>query len=134
MMTDLYMIQLHGGPFDGYHQSVYYILLDSCLKMPGTLPCPDGLPLPSQPAMYELKQSFIEKLDGLPTMILNYHFVGMQVGMLSATIARLIQLKNRLTNSIVKLIGGQNDIRLPNKVQADDPNQPNSQLVGKHSD
>jgi len=76
MMTDPYLIQLHGGRFDGYRQSVNYILLDTRLKMPGTLPCPDGIPSPPRAAVYELRRASIEILDGLPTMVLNYHFAG----------------------------------------------------------
>jgi hypothetical protein len=101
MMTDPYLIQLHGGFFDGYSQSVNYILQDSLLEMPGTLPCPDSLPSPSRAALYELRRASIELLDGMPTMVLNYHFVGMRVGMVSAAITRLVQWKEQLTRSLL---------------------------------
>ena len=106
MMTDLYLIQLHGGPFDGYRQSVNYILRDTRLEMPGTLPCPDSLPSPHRAALYELRRASIELLDGLPTMVLDYHFVGMRVGMVSAAITRLVQWKDRLTQSLLRVARG----------------------------
>jgi len=75
MMTGPYWIHLHGGRFDGYRQSVNYLPLDTRLEMPGTLPCPDSLPSPPRAALYELRRASIELRDGLPTMVLNYHFV-----------------------------------------------------------
>jgi hypothetical protein len=110
MMTDLYLIQLHGGPFDGYHQSVNYILLDPRFAMPGTLPCPDGFS-PSRPAIYELRRSSIELFDGLPTIVLNYHFVGMRVGIAQAAVTSLVQWKDRLTHGLLRAIRGPSDAR-----------------------
>ena len=134
MMTDLYLIHLHGGPFDGYRQSVNYILRDRRLEMPGSLPCPDSLPSPRRVALYELKQASIGLLDGLPTMVLNYHFVGMRVGMVSAAITRLVQWKDRFTRRLLRVARDPRDARLPNTAQADEPAQPNRQLTGRHSD
>ena len=134
MMTDLYLIQLHGGCFDGYRQSVNYILRDTRLEMPGALPCPDSLPSPPRAALYELRRASIELLDGLPTMVLNYHFVGMRVGMVSAAITRLVQWKDRLTQSLLRVTRGPRDARLPNTAQTDEPAQPHRQLAGRHSD
>jgi hypothetical protein len=105
MMTDPYLIRLHGGRFDGYRQSVNYILLDTRLEMPGTLPCPDDIPSPPRAAVYELRRASIEILDGLPTMVLNYHFVGMRVGMVSAQIKRLAQWKDRLAQRVLRITG-----------------------------
>ena len=124
MMTDLYLIQLHGGRFDGYHQSVNYILRDTRLEMPGALPCPDSLPSPRRAALYELRRASIEPLDGLPTMVLSYHFVGMRVGMVSAAITKLVQWENRLTESLLRVAHGPHDARLPNTAQTDEPAQP----------
>lgn len=101
MMTDLYLIQLHGGCFDGYRQSVNYILWDTRLKMPGTLPCPKSNPSPPRTALYELRRTSIRVLSGWPTMVLDYDFVGMRVGVVSAAIARLVQWKNRLVQSLL---------------------------------
>ena len=134
MMTDLYLIQLHGGCFDGYRQSVNYILRDRRLEMPGKLPCPDGLPSPHRAAVYELRRASIELLDGLPTMVLDYHFVGMRVGMVSAAIARFVQWKSRLRQIVLRVACGPRDARLPNTAQADELAQPNRQLTGRHSD
>ena len=89
MMTDPYLIKLHGGLFDGYRQSVNYILLDTRLEMPGTLPYPDSLPSPPRASLYEFRQASIEILDGLPTMVLDYDFIGMRVGVVSAAITKL---------------------------------------------
>ena len=124
MMTDPYLIQLHGGYFDGYRQSVNYILLDTRLEMPGTLPCPDSLPSPPRTALYELRRASIELLDGLPTMVLNYHFVGMRIGVVSAAIVRLVQWKDRLTRSLLRVTSGPHDARPPNTAQTDEPAQP----------
>ena len=134
MMTDLYLIQLHGGPFDGYCQSVNYILQEKRLEMPGILPCPDGLPSPNRAAEYELRRTSIELLDDLPTMVLDYHFVGMRVGMVSAAITRFVQWKNRFAQSLLRVARDPRDARLPNTAQADEPAQPNKQLTGRHSD
>jgi len=134
MMTDLYVIQLHGGPFDGYCQSVNYILRDRRLEMPGKLPCPDGLPSPHRVAEYELRRTSIELLDDLPTMVLDYDFVGMRVGMVSAAVTKLVQWKNRLTQRLLRAARGPCNARLPNMAQTDEPVQPRKQLADKHSD
>ena len=134
MMTNLYLIQLHGGCFDGYRQSVNYILRDRRLEMPGKLPCPDGLPSPHHAAIYELRRASIELLDGLPTMVLDYHFVGMRVGMASAAITRLVQWKHRLAQSLLRVARNPHDARLPNMAQTDEPPQSNKQLTGRRSD
>ena len=134
MMTDLYLIQLHGGPFDGYCQPVNYILRDRRLEMPGKLPCPDGLPSPHRAAVYELRRASIELLDGLPTMVLDYHFVGMRVGMASAAITRLVQWKHRLAQSLLRVARNPHDARLPNMAQTDEPPQSNRQLTGRRSE
>jgi len=109
MMTDLYLIQLHGGPFDGYCQSVNYILRDKRLEMPGKLPCSDDLASPHRAAIYELRQASIRLLDDLPTMVLDYHFVGMRVGTVAAAITRFVQWKNRLTQSLLRVVRGSRD-------------------------
>ena len=134
MMTDLYLIQLHGGPFDGYRQSVNYILRNRRLEMPGTLACPGGLPSPHRAAEYELRRASIELLDDLPTMLLDYHFVGMRVGIVAAAITRFVQSKNRFAQSLLRVARDPRDARIPNTAQADEPAQPNRQLTGRHSD
>jgi hypothetical protein len=133
MMTDLYLIQLHGGPFDGYRQSVNYILLDSRLEMPGSLPCPDDFPPPSRPALYELRRASIELLAGLFTMVLKYYFVGMKVGMARAAITGLIRWKDRLTHRLLEIICGPRDARPPDTVQIDESAQPKRRSTTKHS-
>jgi hypothetical protein len=134
MMTDMYLIQLHGGPFDGYRHSVNYILRDRRLEMPGVLPCPDGLTSPHRAAEYELRRTSIELLDDLPTMVLDYHFVGMRVGMVSAAITKFVQWKNRFTRRLLRVARGPRDTRLLNTAQVDEPAQSNRQLTGRHSD
>ena len=134
MMTDPYLIQLHGGCCDGYRRSVNYILLDTRLTMPGSLPCPDSFPSPPRPALYELIRASIELLDGLPTMVLDYHFVGMRVGMVSAAITRLVQWKDRLTQGLLRVTRGPRDARPPNTAQTDEPSQPHRHLAGGGSD
>lgn len=132
-MTDLYLIQLHGGPFDGYCQSVNYILRNRRLEMPGVLPCPDDIPLPHRASEYELRRTSIELLDDLPTMVLDYHFVAMRVGLLSAAITKIVQWKDRLTRSLLRVTRPR-DARLPNTAQTDEPAQPHRQLADRHSD
>ena len=119
MMTDLYLIKLHGGCFDGYRQSVNYILRNTRLQMPGTLPCPDSHPSPHRATLYELRRASIELLDGLPTMVLNYHFVGMRVGIAYAAITGLVRWQNRLRQRWSRVARGPDDARLPNAVQTD---------------
>lgn len=102
MMTEIYLIKLHGGYFDGYRQSVNYILLDNRLEMPGMLPYPDGLPSLLQTALYEFRQASIEVFDGLPTMVLDYDYIGKRVGRVSAAIAKLNQWKDRVVRSLLR--------------------------------
>ena len=134
MMTDPYLIKLNGGLFDGYRQSVNYIFLDTRLEMPGTLPFPASFPSPLRAYLYDFRQASIEILDGLPTMVLNYHFVGMRVGMVSAAITRLVQWKGQLRQRLLRVNRGPRDARPPNTAQTDEPAQPHKQLAARHSD
>ena len=106
MMTDPYLIKLNGGLFDGYRQSVNYIFLDTRLEMPGTLPFLDNLPSPPRAYLYGFRQASIEILDGLPTMVLDYDFLGLRVGVVSATITRLKHGKDRLTRGLFRVTQG----------------------------
>ena len=124
MMTNQYLIKLHDGFFDGYRQPVNYILLDTRLEMPGTLPYPDSLPSPPRASLYEFRQASIEILDGLPTMVLDYDFIGMRVGMVSAAITRLNKWKDRLTRSLLRSNHSPRDVRHPKPVQTEEPAQP----------
>jgi hypothetical protein len=96
MTPDLYLIRLHGGPLDGHRHPLNYVPLASRLEIPGSLPFPDDLPPLSRPAVYELEKPSLELIDGLPTMVLHYHFAEARAGIVSAAITRLRQWRTRL--------------------------------------
>ena len=132
MMIDPYLIKLNGGLLDGYRQSVNYILLDTRLEMPGTLPFPDSLPLPPRAYLYDFRQASIEILDGLPTMVLYYDFIGIRVGVVSAVITKLNQWKDRFARSLLPGTRSPHDARFPKTVRTEEPAQPNRQLADDH--
>jgi hypothetical protein len=120
MMPDPYLISLHGGSFDGYRKSVNFILLGTRLEMPGTLPAPDSLASPSRRSLYEFRQASIEIVDGLPTMVLDYDFIGMRAGRVSATITRFTRWKDRLARELRQVIRGSCDARHPHRTPNED--------------
>ena len=120
-MKSPYLIQLYGGHFDGFRQSVNFIPLDDRLEMPGALSNPDRMPSPQRAALYELRTTTIDLSDGLPTMVLNYHFVGMRIGKLAAALARLLEWTNRIKQRRSHVGTGRGEARIPNAASINQP-------------
>jgi hypothetical protein len=78
MATEPYLIELRGGCFDGYRQSLDYVPLGNRWEMSAVPPNASRPKESSRLAVYELRRATLIQWEGMPTMLFGYDFVGIR--------------------------------------------------------
>lgn len=92
MTPEPYLIELHGGCFDGCRTAVRYVPPHPRLELPVSPSSLAAPPSSSRAVVYQLKQILLTQVDGLPTLVYRYDYRGTRVRILRSLWEKAIRL------------------------------------------